>query len=364
MAAIIGESDGAEEYTFGKIASVAADGSGTVYVADGIGSAVMAYDPQGKFLGKLGREGRGPGEFRYIRDLTTVDDRLLVRGAFKTSEFRRRQQSRFADSLIREWSIRGLDSPLASRAKASRHLYITPSYTYRDFLIRGYFYAVFDTLGNVNDTIAVPPMPHPEFSGRANYPVNEQGFGQAVEGVNRSPFEPAPSWDIDVRGHVFFSHGDRYEILEFAPTGDTVNVIRVTSAPRRVPTAAHRDSARSFFSRLDSIPVPLDRMRGMSDLARRREIPRSLPEIQSITVDDAGNLWVRRWPREGKQETLFDVWSSTGERLRVIEIPADLRADPAPWVSTTLVVGVILDPTSHTDRVGIFTVPEGWTRAR
>src|SRR5688572_6195095 len=147
MAAIIGESDGAEEYTFGKIASVAADGSGTVYVADGIGSAVMAYDPQGKFLGKLGREGRGPGEFRYIRDLTTVDDRLLVRGAFKTSEFRRRQQSRFADSLIREWSIRGLDSPLASRAKASRHLYITPSYTYRDFLIRGYFYAVFDTLG-------------------------------------------------------------------------------------------------------------------------------------------------------------------------------------------------------------------------
>lgn len=43
--ALIGELlDGPPEYLFGDVTSVAADSRGTVYVADGIGSTVRAYD--------------------------------------------------------------------------------------------------------------------------------------------------------------------------------------------------------------------------------------------------------------------------------------------------------------------------------
>jgi hypothetical protein len=138
--ALIGQVDGPQELLFGKIAAVAADDSGTIYVADGLSSNVRAYNIAGSHLGTLGREGQGPGEFRYLRDLVLdAEQNLHVRGAFRVSVFGKSQGRPFADSLRRTWAIRGLDNPPNTRSKADGSRYYLPSYTYRDFLIRGFF---------------------------------------------------------------------------------------------------------------------------------------------------------------------------------------------------------------------------------
>ena len=83
----IGAVDGAPEL-FGRIVGVAADGDRTVYVADGIGDLVRAYAPDGRYLGTVGREGDGPGEFRYLRGIGVASSgELTVRGHFRVSLF-------------------------------------------------------------------------------------------------------------------------------------------------------------------------------------------------------------------------------------------------------------------------------------
>lgn len=358
--AVFGEVDGPQEYLFGRVAAVAADDSGAVYVADGLGSIVRAYNTSGKYLGTVGTEGSGPAEFRYLRDLgLDPDNNLHVRGAFRVSVFRKSEGSEFADSVVRTLAVRGFDSAPRSRGKSDGSRYYIPSYIWKDFLIRGYFYVVLDSLGRTVDTVSVPAFPDPEFSGRATYATDERGFGPGVEGVNRAPFEAAPGWDITSEGQVLASPGDRYQVTEIAPSGDTVQVIRYSFPPRPIPEQEAQDSARAFRARLDSIPVPLDRMRGMSDRARRGALPTVLPEILAIQVDRKGNIWLKRWPRSGEKETVFDILSPSGAPLSTVRIPADLLSDPVPWVSPKVVVGVVRDAATQTDRVAVFRL-SGW----
>ena len=60
---VLGEFEGPEEYVFGDITSVAVGPLGQVYVADRLGSTVRAFDMSGRFIGMIGEEGEGPGEF-------------------------------------------------------------------------------------------------------------------------------------------------------------------------------------------------------------------------------------------------------------------------------------------------------------
>lgn len=68
-------------------------------------------------------------------------------------------------------------------------------------------------------------------------------------------------------------------------------------------------------------------------MARRGEMPKVLPEIHGVYIAVDGNIGLRRWPRAGKRETVFDVLSADGQLLRTVRLSADLLMDPVPWVS-------------------------------
>ena len=55
-----------EEVLFGVIASLATDADGNAYVSDRQLTEVSKFSPEGEFLGFIGREGEGPGEYRRI----------------------------------------------------------------------------------------------------------------------------------------------------------------------------------------------------------------------------------------------------------------------------------------------------------
>ena len=63
--ASIGVESGADEYMFGDVTAVAADGR-RIIVADGQADAVRTYDYAGRFLQEIGSHGQGPGEFTGI----------------------------------------------------------------------------------------------------------------------------------------------------------------------------------------------------------------------------------------------------------------------------------------------------------
>jgi hypothetical protein len=355
MHALIGQADGAAEHLFGQVVGVAVDEAGVIYVADAFGSSVRAYDASGAYLSTVGSEGDGPGEFRYLLGLDLdPDGHLLVRGASRISVFARGPTEAVTDSLVRTLPVEPGLADRDVRGKAVGRGYFAPSFYWEGFQRRGYFYLAHDSLGRITDTVFVPPFPDPETTGVANYPVNDQGFGVNVDGINRAPFEPRPSWDVDRRGRVVFAPGDRYEIVQVSTRGDTAWSVRRSVAAREIPVPERRDSAAAFNARLDSVPVSIDEIRGMSAMARRRELPAALPPIIGIQVAEDGDLWVRRWPGTGMDETVFDVLDPTGTLLHAVRVPAALRSVPAPWIASGLVVGVIVDPTTGVEQVGVF----------
>jgi hypothetical protein len=358
LVAEIGAVRGAPEDLFGKVVSVAATPEGMIYVADADGAVVRAYDLEGEYVGTVGGRGEGPGEFGYLRHLFLGPGRdLYVLDAFRLTVFRPSSTAEFADSVVRTVPVRGVDVLPAPRPKTDGLRYFLPSYEWRDFLTRGYHYVVFDSTGPLGDTIRVPDFPHPEWTGRANYQVDNEGHGVGVVGINHAPFEAVPSWDITRGGRVFFSPGSRYEVRTVGPANDTTWVVRIAPDRRAVPAEEARDSLAAFGARLDSVPVPLGRVNGMSDLARSREAAEFLPEVLAVQIDGAGRTWIRRWPRPDVEETVFDVFDRDGRPRYTVRVPAELLSIPLPWVSRTLMVGVVRDSETGVDRVVAFRVP-------
>jgi hypothetical protein len=60
----IGNEASAGPDLFGKIVGVTMDSERNIYVLDGTEHAVRAFSPRGRFLGSVGRAGRGPGDLR------------------------------------------------------------------------------------------------------------------------------------------------------------------------------------------------------------------------------------------------------------------------------------------------------------
>jgi hypothetical protein len=74
----IGEVDGPPEYVLSRVMSVLLLPEGLVAVADGGSNTVRIYGPDGDFVRQLGREGDGPGEFRYLNEIQLVDPDTLL----------------------------------------------------------------------------------------------------------------------------------------------------------------------------------------------------------------------------------------------------------------------------------------------
>ncbi len=69
--------DGGEGRVFGNIKDIIVDDKGTTYILDTQMMEVILYDTNGNFVRTVGREGDGPGEFRYPAGLLITQDRRL-----------------------------------------------------------------------------------------------------------------------------------------------------------------------------------------------------------------------------------------------------------------------------------------------
>lgn len=353
--ATIGELEGPEEYLFGDITSVAADTDGRIYVADRIGSSVRAYHSTGRHLAWIGREGEGPGEFQWPNDLVfDPAGRLFVRDATRITQLARPAGSELPDSVVRTLRLPGYANLSSRRARAGEVQYYYPAYLFRRGEPERYFYLVFDSTGFVGDTIQVPPIRTLQNARSAFYRIS-QGSGRMVDGLNRAPFEAGASWDLTADGHVVSTTGLEYRIVETDGRGDTIREFTGPGGRRPVPSAEKSDSAAALQQRIDSLPVPLGDVEGVSEWIREGTLPDSLPATVALHVSADGKIWVGRWPAEGEgSNTVFDIFTRGGRYERTVMVPAPLLNDPPPHLSDDLIVGVVQDPATDVESVLVF----------
>ena len=353
----IGDVEGPAEYTFGDITSVTADAAGRIYVADRIGSSIRVFDTEGRFLTWLGREGEGPGEYQWPNDLTFDPlGRLWIRDANRITVLAPGHDSEVPDSVVTTYRLPGYGNLDSRRARADGQVYYSPAYLFTRGEPERYFYLPFDTAGFRGDTIPVPAMP--TLGGtRSAYYMLTAGSGRMVDGLNRAPFEPSGSWDVTADGHVLSTTGLEYRVVETDRRGDTARVWSGRDGRRLVPPAERADSMAALQQRLDSLPVPIARVQGVSDWIRRGALPDSLPATTALHATGDGKIWVGRWPQAGAGErTVFDVFSHVGEFERTVVIPASLLTAPPPYLSDRIILGIIKDRVTDVQSVLVVTL--------
>lgn len=74
----LGVADGAESEIFGAVSGLEVDPAGRIYVLDRQENRIRVFGPDGRFLTEAGREGAGPGEFRYLAGSDMTDDGALL----------------------------------------------------------------------------------------------------------------------------------------------------------------------------------------------------------------------------------------------------------------------------------------------
>ncbi len=359
VSAIVAEESPRTPFLFGSISGLTIDPAGRVIVADAGEARLVVLSVEGKVLGTVGRKGKGPGEFEsptgpaigpdgalYVRNMSTVsrfvtDPKTGLLGRFDRA---------FPGPSFAPWT-----SKLATIIDTSGRLHFPLEVGLRDGLTH-YAYQRYALDGKELDSIPVPMQPTAR-SSWASVPI-DKGTGRMVKGVNVVPFHPVPVWSVSMSGTMITSPADRYLLTETDARGRIIRQVTHPAVSPPIPSRERQDSTAALSRRLDSLRIPLDQVRGMSDEVKSRRIPTVYPVFRSLSTAADGSIWARRWSASTVAATsVFDVLSPDGRRLRTVTVPANCTTVPAPAIRGGVFSCVQLDPETDGESLVIARVP-------
>lgn len=346
----IGELDGADEYLFGNIASIAVDDDRTVYVFDGQAQEVRVFDSAGTYTRTLVGPGEGPGEFSRVEAIAVLPDgRLVVRDAgtkhikvFGPGPHDIDQWSYSVSSTMSYGS-----TPLYTDIHG-RTFQTDPQWDTADQII------VFGPDGAQIDKF---PEPWGDYEEPSSFPV---------------PFMPFGHWAVHPAGHLITGFPSEYRIDVIRDHG----VLRIErdAEPARVPEG-ERTFWREAITSQQQETSPGGRWQGP-------EIPEYKPYFEDFIAGRQGRIWVtvntearpvdnpRHDPdRPGsspvtwRSHLRYDVFEGDGTYLGAVEPPGGFSGWPAPvfdgdlvWAATRDELGV---PRLVRYRIEVGSAPEG-----
>lgn len=277
---------------------------GTVFVADEKPVEVMRFDPSGRYVGSVGREGEGPGEYRsawltYRGDTLVVHDPSAARaGTFRISTNTPLLQR---PTTPRYFSRIGLDG--AGRAVVPVMLPPDSTKPPRRGFIR------FSLDGTALDTAYLPE--HPKSDKR--WLVRE---GKVVRMEMLVPLQPQDMSVADPVGGFVVGWSGEYQLRATRNGQDTTMLF---SRPRPSGSVSAAEKQAIVDERINAnkqyTPEPVLRASLLTSA-----IPDERPAFDQIAVDRSG----RRWVRLSTSDTTtvrFDLFDPNGRWLDIVSVP-------------------------------------------
>jgi len=325
----VGEVDGAEEYLFGRIASVARDGEGNLVVADGRAGEIRVFDALGRHLRTFGRRGEGPGEFGYLSGawpaenggVAAVDRRMaritrfdaegaligtaLFSGVGETASLEARGMAGL-EVVVSQMTDLGMPSDDES-AMRDQHETLKDEGELVLFLRHGVDGELIDTLARRR--------------GRRSVSSVTQEGEMAMVQVLVVPFSRQPYAAGSARG-IAVTGGGEYEVALFGEDGAQRRIVRLGEAPPP-RTDAHLEA----FVRNSGNPFANDEasIRAMVEMYQGLPLPERLPGYVELLLADTGELWARRYLVPGSEMEHWDVFGDDGRHLGRVEVPTSFR---------------------------------------
>lgn len=256
----IGQKEGDENYMFGESVVFNTDNEGCFYVTDWNKRRILKYDPSGKYLLTIGRQGQGPGEFQNLsvarfdkNGHIYVTDIASRRISFFDKEGNYLRQVRIPD-VFEDLYITAKGYYVSSRSVRLESETGMPTYKISYSLFNDKFDLVTEFHARTPDF--KPP------SGR-----DATSMAKFTAGIlNGIAFQPRPKHIPASDDSVFFGYPENYAIDIYSPEGRKIRTIKREYEPIRIT-----DKDKEYFA--TSIARPFLTTGG---------IPRSEEEIKNI----------------------------------------------------------------------------------
>lgn len=306
--------------SFGRIAGLAVDKRGQVYVADGADHRVLVLSIDGSLTTVIGRPGSGPGEFNRVGSIAIQGSTLLVRdeGNARMQQFQVGAKTTFVRTVPLLQFHSGISTPIfplsdgswydEARAVNRGDGTIRPTRVHR---------SANGTILRV-DTLAVPAGAD---QGITRIRTEQKGADGRVVGVSeRTIQQPFGSrWlraygPDGLRADVVTG---RYDVRIYDRSEHQLATIRKEPAPVPV-TAREIDSTRRELARYGVTA-------GVS-------FPKAKAPIAAVVWSRDGQLWVERTVASGRSREA-DVYDRSGKWVGLAVWPADVDLlNGLPWI--------------------------------
>ncbi|MFC1529142.1 6-bladed beta-propeller [Gemmatimonadota bacterium] len=321
---------------------------GRIFICDAGDRRIAVFSPAGEFIRNIGREGSGPGEFRYLNILGIHSGQLLIH-----------------DSSLNRLTVYSLEGELQEVHTPRSLAGVNRFYPGPD-----------DTFIGLD---ATSKAVEPDFwQGMRALIVNSAGDTLVTVEADPRPTSRMISAPLPVSFPVYYSDGPEFdyypeqgilgydsidpELRWYDFTGAIQQIIRI-GFPRELVTSAHRDRVKADWD--DRIAVAGDASReSMKAVRENLAYGEFVPFWRTATVDDTGYYWLQRYELRTERlaaggGSLFSLLSPDGEYLGDTRWPVSVTSGLwllYPTISQGCLVATITDEETGEERVTVFSL--------
>ncbi|MES2124234.1 MAG: hypothetical protein V4503_06045 [Gemmatimonadota bacterium] len=302
------------------ISTLAIGDDGTVYAMQNKPAVIKVFGPDGSYLGNLGKEGGGPGEY-HVGFLGIRGDTLGVQDP---------NSSRFTLFLKDGTFLKAVPSPCC---------YFWPRITIDSTGLawipgsgrnnQASWYRI-RLDGSVVDTI---PMPAQEdFRKLKNWTVTVKRGGNAMSMIMMAPLQPGNFFEPRIDGMIVSGHSASYRFAILRGATDTARLFEA-SAPELPISDAMRDTLFENATQHPDAAI----QKAMRESANKDDIPHTWLPWTHLSLDRAGRLWVAL-PGDAGEVTRLQVFDRNGILLGDVPPPSRKMFKSAAWGRDRLAV--------------------------
>ncbi|MDH5705087.1 MAG: 6-bladed beta-propeller [Candidatus Aminicenantes bacterium] len=311
----IGEFEGDENYMFGGSIYFNTDDEGNFYVVDADNHRIQKYDPEGKYILTIGREGQGPGEFRsFSLPRFDKDNRLYItdgsnrRISFfdKDGQYLKqiRMQERYENLHINSKGFIVANKwQMAQEGNAQKQTHL---------------YGLFDSEFNQVQELFKDEIETPLPTGR-----DASSLGDFIARTfSILAFRPQVIITLANNDFIYLGFPDKYEIIVYSPEGKPARKITRDYDPLPVNEKDKESFLKIVSEQALSLPIFTDDIKKIA--LQKIKYPKYKPAYQSFTLMENG--WLAVIVDSVKDEyTLIDIFDQEGKYITQFKtsVPAE-----------------------------------------